>query len=150
MAKRLIKQGDRYIIKNVEQTEVNEIEVETEVTPQTISPIVEETTFQSEKKPNKSGLVFMSKDELYGEILKLNKKDAVTEDFAILITPKIKRSVDIVAHQKWDMAHGHVRKMMKKLHDEGKIIWRQKGPVEKRKGTPFYCNLPRNKAEKTA
>lgn len=117
-----------------------------------ISPIVEEGTFTPAEKPRpkKIELKLITKEELKKAIIKLNKKDAVTEDFAVLMTPKVKRSVNLVEHQKWDIAHGHVRKLMKILAAEKFITWKD---ISNKKATPpertrYVCNLVKQKEPK--
>ena len=68
----------------------------------------------------------ITKEELYNAMVKANHKNMTTEEFAVLMAPKIKRSEDPIKHHAWDLAHGYTRKLAKELQKEGKISMTQK------------------------
>ncbi len=58
---------------------------------------------------------------LLEEMRKAGGKNLVTEQFAILITTKVKKSVDEAKHHLWDLALAHVRTLMRRLEVQGKV-----------------------------
>lgn len=64
----------------------------------------------------------MTGERLLEEMKKAGGKNLVTEQFAILLTPKVKKSVNELEHHKWDLAHSYIRNMMHKLEKSGQII----------------------------
>lgn len=63
----------------------------------------------------------LSLETLYEEMKKAGGRNLVTEQFAVLIAPKVKKSEDEAKHHLWDLALAHVRAQMRKLEAQGKI-----------------------------
>ena len=148
--KRLITKNGKTTIVDTVMTEISvnsmpneeelEIPLKTHIDMPRISPIIEAGTFEPVKveRPHKAELKLITKDELYTEVQKhfaKGEKNLPTELFAVMITPKIKRSENLEGHIKWDMAHGHIRKLMVKLKADKKLRW-------EKKGLHFVCNPP--------
>lgn len=91
------------------------------------SPIVSETNFPAQvttppelpKKKSLGGL--MTSVELLEKMRAAGSCNLTTSQFAVLIAPCVKKSVDPIAHHKWDLALSHVRNLLRKLEDEGKV-----------------------------
>jgi len=110
---------------------VEEMMSETEVPLETSiehSPIVTETNFpkqaQPVKKPARQSMAsaLLSEEQLLAEMQKAGGHSLTTHQFAILITPRVKKTVDAAEHHRWDLSLGYVRFLMRKLEKQGKII----------------------------
>ena len=92
------------------------------------SPIVTETNFpvqaQPVKKPARQSIAsaLLSEEQLLAEMQKAGGHSLTTHQFAILITPRVKKTVDAAEHHRWDLSLGYVRFLMRKLEKQGKII----------------------------
>ncbi len=91
------------------------------------SPIVTDENYpiqsKEKDKPKKSELKasLISEEQLLKEMRKAGGKDLTTHQFALLIAPCVKKSEDELRHHSWDIAHSHVRGMMRKLEEQGKV-----------------------------
>jgi len=91
------------------------------------SPIVTETNFPKQgvatTKPTKQSLAttLLSEEQLLAEMRKAGGKALTTQQFAILIAPCVKKSIDAAAHHRWDLSLGYTRFLMRKLEKQGKI-----------------------------
>jgi hypothetical protein len=65
--------------------------------------------------------VKLTPEALLEEMKKAGGRNLVTEQFAVLIAPKVKKSEDEVKHHLWDLALAHVRTQMRKLEAQDKI-----------------------------
>ena len=110
---------------------VEEMMSETEVPLETSiehSPIVTETNFPAQAaakaKPSKQSIAtsLLTEEQLLTEMRKAGGKNLTTSQFAILITPCVKKTVDAAEHHRWDLSLGYVRFLMRKLEKQGKII----------------------------
>ena len=92
------------------------------------NPIVSPDNFPSQanvpQKPVKSDLqgALLNEDQLIQKMKEAGGKNLNTTQFALLITPNIKKSVDPIGHHKWDISRGIIRSMMKSLEAQGKIV----------------------------
>ena len=133
MVKTLIKKGTGFIVESRKASEIST----------GFSLPVDSCTFEdsavavaSKKIVKHEDMNWITKEQLWTEIQRINQKNMTTEMFATMIAPKVKKSVSPSEHLKWDLAHSYTRKLMKQLADEGKISWR------KPKGTlHFVCNI---------
>ena len=106
----------------VKSRQVPEIKVDT-------SPIVTDDNkpelLNDAPMPKKSvvykELQSMTKEVLFAEMVKAGGHDLNTNQFAVMIVPCVKMTVDLHAHHKWDMAHSWVRSLARQLVKEGKI-----------------------------
>jgi hypothetical protein len=107
--------------------------------PNEMSPIVTETNFPKQiidkpivrKGDLSSSLALLTEEKLLDEMRKAGGKNLVTEQFAILITPKVKRSEDENKHHLWDIAHSRIRFMMRSLNKKGLVIIHQSSTTGK-------------------
>ena len=104
---------------------VEEVEIEDLRSP-IVSPTNQPKFLPAESLPNKVSLPELfgkiTQENLLEEMRKAGGKNLVTEQFAILITPKVKKSTDEQKHHLWDLALAHVRSLMRKLEVQGKIV----------------------------
>ena len=91
------------------------------------SPIVTETNFPAQAaakaKPSKQSIAtsLLTEEQLLTEMRKAGGKNLTTSQFAILITPCVKKTVDAAEHHRWDLSLGYVRFLMRKLEKQDKI-----------------------------
>ena len=91
------------------------------------SPIVSDDNYPIQAKeksnPKKSELKasLISEEKLLEEMQKAGGKDLTTHQFALLIAPCVKKSEDELRHHTWDQSHSHIRAMMRKLVEQGKV-----------------------------
>ncbi len=102
---------------------VTEVEDITEIR----SPIVTETNVPVQavvlKMPVKADLkdTLLTEAQLLLKMQEAGGKNLNTSQFAILITPHIKNSVDPARYHKWDLALAHIRSLMQSLEAQGKV-----------------------------
>ena len=133
-------------MKNLKRTETGKLIVVTEKEAQVVStlgfdceietvepieklrsPIITPTNFPvqvaQKVNPKKTELktTLLTEDQLLGEMRKAGGKNLSTHQFAILISPCVKKSTDELRHHNWDIAHSHVRGLMRKLVEKGKV-----------------------------
>ena len=129
--KTLIKKGDNFII---ERQPAHSVSLGFSLPESTTIESSAMSVTAKTVKPPKTSLKLITKEELWVAIQNLNQKNMTTEMFAILIAPKVKRSVDPVAHATWDIAHGYIRKLMGELKQDGFITW-------VKHENHFFCNI---------
>lgn len=94
----------------------------------TRSPIVSAENFPAQTvvptKPLKADMKesLLTEEQLLQKMREAGGKNLSTTQFALLITPNVKKSVDPMKHHKWDIAHGTIRSLMKSLESQGKIV----------------------------
>lgn len=124
------KTGERFL----EETEfhVDPIPEEKEIPSPEIdskeqSPIVSKDNFPVQVKKAKLPVMndirpsLLSETQLLEEMRKAGGQNLTTTQFAILITPKVRRSQDLPGHWKWDLAHSYIRNLMRKLASQGLV-----------------------------
>ena len=102
----------------------------------TTSPVVTKDNFPSvgtpKAMPKKTEFTsLLTEEQLLEAMLEAGGKDLTTSQFALLITPCIKKSEDPLGHHRWDVASGHIRALMGKLEKQGKVTSR-KDPKSKK------------------
>ena len=124
-------------MKSLKRSASGKFVVVTEELKEPRSPIVTETNFPhidlKQETPKKSELkaTLLSEETLLEEMKKAGGKDLTTSQFALLITPCIKKSVDEHAHHRWDQAHSHVRNLMRKLVDKERVSMKRDPSTKK-------------------
>lgn len=94
---------------------------------ETKSPIVSETNKPKSIPIKKSAKLsdlsasLLTAEVLLAEMQKAGGKDLHTSQFAQMIYPRVKKSEDAYRHDLWDLAHGHVRTLMRSLAKQGKV-----------------------------
>jgi hypothetical protein len=140
MVKTLVKKGNGFIVEHRHPNSIS-----TGFALPTATTFEDSAVSVASHKIRKSPLPhILSKEELYEAMLKANHKNMTTEEFAVLMAPKVKRSVDPIAHHTWDICHSIIRKLAIELQKEGKISMTQKrGSKVKR----FVYNLKEPKVK---
>lgn len=107
----------------IEKSEPVELEEEEK------SPIVTKTNFPKqllakpvEKPEAKLELGLLIEAMLLEEMRKAGGKNLQTEQFALLLTPKVKASEDPMGHHKWDLSRSRVLKLMRSLEKQGLVV----------------------------
>jgi hypothetical protein len=91
-----------------------------------VTPVNQPKSLQKQEKSMKKAtyaeqFVKLNLEALLEEMKKAGGKNLVTEQFAVLITSKVKKSEDEARHHLWDLALAHVRTQMRKLEAQGRI-----------------------------
>ncbi len=113
--------------ETVQPPEKNETWIINAVPESEVSPVVTNSNFPAQvvttTRAKKSDLSasLMTEAQLLAKMKEAGGQSLTTQQFAVLITPHVRNSVDPIAYQKWDIALTHVRALARSLADKGLI-----------------------------